>query len=63
MTSKYSPRRKCDCGRGPTVYHNSSWICERCRSLENRLAKKSYQPRDRSLRIELPEYRVALANY
>ena len=51
---------RCDCGRGPTVYHNSNWICQRCANLENRLVNTSSQPRDRSRRIELPEYRVAI---
>lgn len=61
--SKHRQRRVCDCGRGPTIYHNSYWICARCAALENRLVNKDTQPRDRSVRVQLPEYRVALANY
>jgi hypothetical protein len=57
------PRRVCDCGRSPTLYHNSNWVCARCATLENRLVNKDTQPRDRSTRVQLPEYRVALAGY
>lgn len=57
------PRATCDCGRGPTIYHNSAWICAWCAALENRLLNKDTQPRDRSTRVQLPEYRVALAGY
>jgi len=61
--SKHRRRAACDCGRSPTVYHNSYWVCARCAELENRLVNKDAKPRDRSRRIELPEYRVALAGY
>ena len=61
--SRAIQRARCDCGSSPTIRHASNWICERCARLENRLVNKDTQPRDRSLRIELPEYRVALANY